>query len=49
MRRLDQAPDEDRQELIHLFREAACEENDSAHKAFASGFPEAIGLVEESD
>ncbi|MER5340534.1 hypothetical protein [Streptomyces mirabilis] len=49
LRRLDQAPDEDRQELIHLFREAAREETDPAHKAFASGFPEAIGLVEEGE
>lgn len=45
LRRLDQAPDEDRQELIRLFRETAREETDPAHKAFASGFPEAIGLV----
>jgi hypothetical protein len=49
LRRLDEAPDEDRQELIRLFREAAREETDSAHKAFAFGFPEAIGLVEGSD
>ncbi|MFJ3310682.1 hypothetical protein ACIPSA_48590 [Streptomyces sp. NPDC086549] len=49
LRRLDRAPDEDRQELIHLFREAADEEVDPTHKAFASGFPEAIGLVEEGD
>jgi hypothetical protein len=47
LRRLDQAPDEDRRELIRLFRETAREETDPAHKAFASGFPEAIGLVEE--
>ncbi|MFE1911587.1 hypothetical protein [Streptomyces anandii] len=49
LRRLDQAPDEDRQELIRLFREAADEETDPVHKAFPSGFPEAIGLVEEGD
>ncbi|MFF4545973.1 hypothetical protein ACFY1J_17280 [Streptomyces sp. NPDC001406] len=49
LRRMGQAPDEDRQELIRLFREAACEETDSAYMAFASGFPEAIGLVEEGD
>ncbi|WP_371669670.1 hypothetical protein OG985_19615 [Streptomyces sp. NBC_00289] len=49
LRRLDQAPDEDRQELIHLFRQASDEETAPAHKAFASGFPEAIGLVEEDD
>jgi hypothetical protein len=47
LRRMDQAPDEDRQELIRLFREAACAETDPAHKAFASSFPEAIGLVAE--
>ncbi|NEA63824.1 hypothetical protein [Streptomyces sp. SID12488] len=49
LRRLDEAPDEDRQELVRLFREAAREETNSAHKTFASGFPEAIGLVEGSD
>jgi hypothetical protein len=49
LRRMDQAPDEDRQELIRLFREAAREETDPAHKAFASGFPEAIGLVAEGE
>jgi hypothetical protein len=47
LRRMDQTPDEDRRELIRLFRETAREETDPAHKAFASGFPEAIGLVEE--
>jgi len=47
LRRIDRAPDEDRQELIRLFREAACAETDPAHMGFASGFPEAIGLVAE--
>jgi hypothetical protein len=46
---VEQAPDEDRRELIRLFRETAREETDRAHKAFASGFPEAIGLVAEGD
>ncbi|WP_327313112.1 hypothetical protein [Streptomyces sp. NBC_01235] len=49
LRRMNQAPDEDRHELIRLFREAAREETDPAHQAFASGFPEAIGLVEEGE
>ncbi|MGW1749947.1 hypothetical protein ACWCRD_30895 [Streptomyces sp. NPDC002092] len=49
LRRLNQAPNEDRQELIRLFREAAREETDPAHKAFAAGFPEAIGLVADDD
>ncbi|MFH9404624.1 hypothetical protein ACH4JS_33390 [Streptomyces sp. NPDC017638] len=49
LRRMERAPDEDRQELIRLFREAAREETDPAHKAFASGFSKAIGLVEEGD
>jgi hypothetical protein len=49
LRRMDQAPDEDREELVRLFREAAREETDPAHKAFASDFPEAIGLVEDGD
>ncbi|MFH9552874.1 hypothetical protein [Streptomyces sp. NPDC017435] len=44
LRRLDQAPHEDRQELIRLFLEAAREETDPAHRAFASRFPETIGL-----
>ncbi|MFF8948922.1 hypothetical protein ACF09I_09115 [Streptomyces sp. NPDC014940] len=47
LRRLDLAPDEDRRELIRLFREAAGKETEPAHKAFAAGFPEAIGLVED--
>ncbi|TXJ85961.1 hypothetical protein E2C11_04090 [Streptomyces lavendulae] len=47
LRRLEQAPDEDRQELIRLFREAAREETDPALRTFASTFPEAIGLVAE--
>ncbi|MFI0805980.1 hypothetical protein [Streptomyces echinatus] len=38
---MDQAPEEDRRELIRLFREAAREETEPEHKAFASGFPEA--------
>ncbi|MFC9281490.1 hypothetical protein [Streptomyces collinus] len=45
LRRLEQAPDEDRRELIRLFREAAREETDPSYRTFASGFPEAIGLV----
>ncbi|MFF7241477.1 hypothetical protein [Streptomyces collinus] len=45
LRRLERAPDEDRRELIRLFREAAREETDPAYRAFAAGFPEAIGLV----
>ncbi|MFC0844797.1 hypothetical protein ACFH04_13920 [Streptomyces noboritoensis] len=49
LRRLAQAPAEDRQELIHLFQQAAREETDPAHKAFASGFPETIALAEEGD
>ncbi|MBB5931483.1 hypothetical protein [Streptomyces echinatus] len=38
---MDQAPEEDRRELIRLFREAAREETGPEHQAFASGFPEA--------
>ncbi|MCX4760013.1 hypothetical protein OG562_03200 [Streptomyces sp. NBC_01275] len=49
LRRMNQAPDADRHELIRLFREAACKETDPAHKAFASSFPEAIGLVEAGE
>ncbi|MFI6469855.1 hypothetical protein ACIBL5_06265 [Streptomyces sp. NPDC050516] len=48
-RRLDDAPAEDRQELIRLFHEAACEETDPAYKSFASELLEAIGLVGEGD
>ncbi|WP_438297178.1 hypothetical protein [Streptomyces sp. HUAS TT7] len=46
LRRLDQAPAEDRQELIRLFQEAARQETDPAYRAFAATFPKAIGLVE---
>lgn len=48
-RRLDDAPAEDRQELIRLLHEAACEETDPAYKAFASGLPAAVGLAEEGN
>ncbi|GGU44059.1 hypothetical protein [Streptomyces violascens] len=48
-RRLDDAPAEDRQELIRLFNEAAGEETDPAVKAFASGLPVAVGLAEEGN
>ncbi|MBL1103889.1 hypothetical protein JK361_04585 [Streptomyces sp. 5-8] len=49
LRRLDQAPDEDRRELIRLFREAARDETDPDLKSFATGFPEAIGLADEDE
>ncbi|MFJ3716277.1 hypothetical protein [Streptomyces sp. NPDC090057] len=41
LRRLKQAPDEDRQELIRLFRE----KTGSAYTVFTSDFPEFIGLA----
>ncbi|WP_158942408.1 hypothetical protein [Streptomyces sp. ERV7] len=49
LRRLDQAPLEDRQELSRLLDQAAREETDHAHKAFASGFAETIAQTEESN
>ncbi|GAA3132798.1 hypothetical protein [Streptomyces echinatus] len=46
-RRLEPVPDEDRQELVRLFRQVAREESDPGGKAFAAGFQKVIGVVEE--
>ncbi|GAA0598457.1 hypothetical protein GCM10010394_30030 [Streptomyces crystallinus] len=46
LRRLDQAPAEDRQELVRLFRQAAREETNPAHRALASSFTGTIALTD---
>lgn len=44
---MEQAPEEDRQHLIRLFREIAADEEDPERKELALDFPEAMGLVTE--
>ncbi|MFJ8634511.1 hypothetical protein [Streptomyces sp. NPDC093568] len=44
---LDQASEEDRQELIGLFRDFAAAEEDPERRELALEFPEAMGLVPE--
>ncbi|MFI1106326.1 hypothetical protein [Streptomyces melanogenes] len=49
LRRLEQAPAEDRQELRRLLHQAAREETDPAHKAFTSGLAETIAQTKQGD